>query len=214
MDKKPLIVGSILTVVLLVLGSLSNVVGYQSVKSTSVNDSPLFQTRTLRATNQQQKIITSHYLGIENEKNIQFPLKDNRIEQLKKYIDILGKMNDKIFTRFIELFILNIKQIQSLKDIPHSDIIKAFYLLRTEPEIIKNSILSREKITTSNNTATSNGFYPTQCVWVPGCLILNYILFILDTICLLLILFTPTSSLIRTCYPCITFICPLQFFSN
>ncbi len=36
MDKKPLIVVSILAVVLLVLGLLSNVVGYQSVKSSVV----------------------------------------------------------------------------------------------------------------------------------------------------------------------------------
>ncbi len=40
MDKKPLIVVSICVVVLLVLGSLSNVVGYQSVKSTIQPDSP------------------------------------------------------------------------------------------------------------------------------------------------------------------------------
>jgi len=40
-DKKPLIAVSLCAVVLLLLGSLSNVVGYQSVKST-VNDSPLF----------------------------------------------------------------------------------------------------------------------------------------------------------------------------
>jgi hypothetical protein len=42
MDKKPLIGVSICAVVLLVLGSLSNVVGYQSVKSTTVNESPLW----------------------------------------------------------------------------------------------------------------------------------------------------------------------------
>jgi len=41
MDKRPLIVGSLCAVVLLVLTSFGNVVGYQSVKST-VNDSPLF----------------------------------------------------------------------------------------------------------------------------------------------------------------------------
>ena len=39
MDKKPLIVVSICAVVLLVLGSLSNVVGYQSVKSNGISES-------------------------------------------------------------------------------------------------------------------------------------------------------------------------------
>ncbi len=42
MNKYPLIGVSILAVVLLVLGSLSNVVGYQSIQSSGVNDSPLF----------------------------------------------------------------------------------------------------------------------------------------------------------------------------
>ena len=73
MDKKPLIGVSICAVVLLVLGSLSNVVGYQSVKST-VNDSPLFQTRTQRATNQQQNIITSQYLGKGKGNLLHFPI--------------------------------------------------------------------------------------------------------------------------------------------
>lgn len=41
MDKKPLIVISLCAVVLLVFGSLTNVVGYQSVKSTIQLDSPL-----------------------------------------------------------------------------------------------------------------------------------------------------------------------------
>ena len=63
MDKKPLIGVSICAVVILVLGSLSNEVVYQSEKSTNVNDSPLFTTRTQRATNQHQNIITSQYLG-------------------------------------------------------------------------------------------------------------------------------------------------------
>ena len=67
MDKKPLIVLSICAVVLLVLGSLTNVVGYQSVKSTTVNDSPLFNMRTQRATNHEQNILTFQYLGMGKE---------------------------------------------------------------------------------------------------------------------------------------------------
>ncbi len=70
-DKKPLIVVSICAVVLLVLVSLSNVVGYQSVKSTMVNDSPLFRIRTQRIIHQQGNMKTSQYpeegKGFEND---------------------------------------------------------------------------------------------------------------------------------------------------
>jgi pimeloyl-ACP methyl ester carboxylesterase len=48
MEKKPFIGISILTVVLLILGSLSNVTGYQVAKSIMVNGSPPFQTSSMK----------------------------------------------------------------------------------------------------------------------------------------------------------------------
>ncbi|MBN1859887.1 MAG: hypothetical protein JW840_00340 [Candidatus Thermoplasmatota archaeon] len=67
MDKRPLIVVSLCAVVLLVLGSLSNVVGYQSIDSTSLYDSPLFRVKIERFLHTQQNKITYRYLG--GEKN-------------------------------------------------------------------------------------------------------------------------------------------------
>jgi hypothetical protein len=115
MDKKPLIGVSICAMILLVLGSLTNVVGYQSVKST-VNDSPLFQTRTQRATNQQQNSITSQYLGMGKGILFQFPMRDNRTESLIKAIEYIGKMDDETYERFTERCIQRIQQDKSLKD--------------------------------------------------------------------------------------------------
>ena len=63
MVKKPLIVVSLCAVVLLVLGSLSNVVGYHSIDSTSLFDSPLFRIKIQRFIHTQQNKITYHYLG-------------------------------------------------------------------------------------------------------------------------------------------------------
>ena len=95
MNKKPLIVISICAVVLLVLGSLSNVVGYQSVKST-VNDSPLFNIRTTRAIKEENKtILTSNYLGDGQVNYLQFPTRDGSKELIKDTIDKLSKMTDK-----------------------------------------------------------------------------------------------------------------------
>lgn len=62
MNTKPLIGIGLCMVVLLLLGSLSTVVGYQSVKST-VNDSPLFRVKIQRFFHNQQNKVTYRYLG-------------------------------------------------------------------------------------------------------------------------------------------------------
>jgi len=166
MDKKPLIGVSICAVVLLVLGSLTNVVGYQSVKSTTVNDSPLFNMRTQKATNQKQNIITSQYLGKGNR--WQFPMRDNRTEQLKKAIDIISKLDDKTFARFTALCIQHAKQDNTLGDTSPNEITRVLNQLRTKSETIPYSFTNR-----NYQNKTSSDLY-TIDVWFPG-YILNII---------------------------------------
>jgi len=188
MDKKPLILVSICAVVLLVIASLSNVVGYQSVKSNTVDDSPLFKTRTQRATNQQQNIFTSQYLGMGKGNLLQFPIRDNRTEQLKKAIEFISKMDDKAFARLTELCIQKVRQDNSLRDTNPNDIEKALYLLRTKPVTIINSFTNR-----NNQTITSSEFI-SICHWYPGCtpvLIFTYIFVFI----LLIILMLPTIKI-------------------
>jgi hypothetical protein len=170
MDKKPLIVVSLCAVVLLVLASLSNVVGYQSVKSTAVNDSPLFQTRTQRATNQQQNSITSQYLGMRKDILWQFPMRDNRTEQLRKVIDVIRKMGDKTFAQFTELCIQKARQDDTLRDLNRYEIVQALLLLKTNPEAIINSYTIRNNQDSLRTEFTQCG-EPTWCVWGPGCLL-------------------------------------------
>ena len=170
MDKKPLIGLSILAVVLLVLGSLSNVVGYQSVKST-VNDSPLFQTRTQRATHQQQNSLTSQYLGMGKENPLHFPIRDDKIELLKKVIDMISKIDDKTFAQFTELLIQKVRQNTTVKDTNSAEIIQVFHLLKTKPEIIINYVITRNNQEILIPTYNSYTF----CAWSPGCLIICFI---------------------------------------
>jgi hypothetical protein len=169
-DKKSLIGVSICAVVLLVLGSLSNVVGYQSVKSTVVNDSPLFETRSQRATNQQQNLLTSHYLGMRKDILWQFPMRDNRTEQLRKVIDIISKMGDKTFAQFTELCIQKARQDDTLRDLNRYEIVQALLLLKTNPEAIINSYTIRNNQDSLRTAFTQCG-RPTWCAWGPGCLL-------------------------------------------
>ncbi|KYK24479.1 hypothetical protein AYK25_09770 [Thermoplasmatales archaeon SM1-50] len=177
MDKKPLIVVSLCAVVLLVLGSLSNVVGYQTVKST-VNVSPLFSTRTQRATNQQQNILTSQYLGMGEGSILQFPIRDNRTEQLKKTIDIINKMDDKTFARFTELCIQKARQDDTLRDLNRSQIVQTLLLLKTNPKAILNSFTSKD-----NHPVTSSEWFSLcqQIFWF-DCIAGNILFLIFATI--------------------------------
>jgi len=165
-DKKPLIAVSLCAVVLLVLGSLSNVVGFQSVKST-VNDSPLFQTRTLRAIEQKQNILTFQYLGMGKQNPLQFPFRDNRTEQLKKAVDFISKMNDKTFAQFIELYIQKARQDNTFNGISDYQIIQALLLLKTNPEAILNIF------TNKNNQDITLSYWPTLCQKIPFCIAFN-----------------------------------------
>jgi hypothetical protein len=188
----------ICAVVLLILGSLSNVVGYQSVKSTTVNDSPLFQIRTQRATNQQQNSITSQYLGLGKENLLQFPFRDNETEQLRKANDIISKMDEKTFARFTELCIQRIRKDKSLKDTNPNDIIKALYLLKTKPVSDINSFINK------NNQMFSASSLITVCYWYPGCIL--YIIMIMPLVIYLTLLLIymenhPTTGPSCDCQP-------------
>jgi len=179
MDKKPLIVVSIFAVVLLVLGSLSNVVGHQSVKST-VNDSPLFQTRTQRATNQQQNIITFNYIG--DEKNtLKIPPQASQIEIIQKIIDKIRLMDDNAFHLFTELCIKKIKQDRSYKNTNLNDIVKTLMLVKKQSS--SYPLLQPEKI---QNASVTSSY--TVCYWFPGCLL--YLIFVSPLLIFLFILET------------------------
>jgi hypothetical protein len=182
MKRKWLVVGaSILAMVLLVLGSFSNVIGYQSVQSSGMNDSPLFTVQTQRATNQRQNSITSHYLGKGNLWNI--PMGNNRNEQLKKAIEFISKMNEKVFAQFTELCIQKAKRDTNLRDENTNKIIQTLHLLRKNPRIIINSFITRD----TQNITSSN--MNTICNWQPGCMIFG-LYFILVVILAISIVYT------------------------
>jgi len=190
MKTKCLAIGiSTVSVILLILASLTNVVGYQSVKSTAVNDSPLFQIRTQRATNHQLNSITSQYIGMGKGNLWQFPTRDNRTEQLKKTCEVISRMDDKTFARFTELCIQRARQDSTLSDTNSNEIVRTLNLLRTKPEIILNFPTNRY-----NQDATISGEGITICPWFPGCFLVAFIVILIMAI-QLYITFSQTCSL-------------------
>jgi len=138
MDKKPLIGVSILAVVLLVLGSLSNVVGYQSVKSTSMNDSPLFSIRTKKATaNEDNGVITSDYL-CKGLNTIQFPLRDNKTAMIQNFLSRIRTMDKDTFDNFITMIIRTIQKEPKVYNVNNQEILAILYRLKNTQNILLN----------------------------------------------------------------------------
>jgi predicted RND superfamily exporter protein len=159
---------SICAVVLLVLGSLTNVVGYQSVKSTVVNESPLFNIRTRKANNQQQNILTSQYLGKGERNLLRFPMRDNQTEILNKVIESIKKMDDKTFERFTKLCIQKIRQDNTFSDTDPHEIKQILHMLRTQSD--RNNLY---QLKNNFNTTSPTIWEHSICNWNPGCVIVN-----------------------------------------
>jgi hypothetical protein len=174
MNKKPLIGVSISAVVLLILTSLSNVVGYQSVKSTTMNDTPLFTTRIQRATNQQQYIITSQqYLG-KGKDSIPFPLLDNKTSMNQKFINQIRTMDDSTFSKFVKYAVRLLTQQGTVKYSDTKDIENGFYQLRKNSEVYDDST----NLDIGNYTWRVT---PSIC-WFPGCFLFAIFLIFLLTV--------------------------------
>jgi len=177
MKRKCLAIGiSTISVILLILTSLSNVVGYQSVKSTVVNDSPLFRTRTQRATNQEQNIITSQYLGMGKGNQWQFPMRDNRTLLIQKFIDRIRTMDDETFNRFVNFAVNQINHKNNLKTVNIEEFTRQLHQLR---ENTQNIVVYKDNL--DDNITYRFNFVPSMC-WFPGCLVIDVILLIIALI--------------------------------
>jgi hypothetical protein len=116
MNKYPLIGGSIAVVVLLVLGSLTNVVGYQSISSTASSESPLFTVRTKRAINQELNMPPSQYLGKGIKNLLIFNVGENKGQIISTIIESIKKMDDKTYQKFLAIITQRLREIISLQE--------------------------------------------------------------------------------------------------
>ena len=182
MKKKWLAVGvSICVVVLLVLGSLSNVIGYQSVKST-LNDSPLFQTRTQRATNQQQNIISSDYLG-KGINALSFPLRDNRIIIIQQFIEKVRTMDDATFNNFITMMISILQKESQFHNVTTQEFLAILYQLKNTQNILSNKDIDFNHKAVGTANTYDSGFICNllrQILWIVMFLYLYFAIRILS----------------------------------
>jgi len=187
-------------IVLLVLGLFTNVVGYQSVKSSLPSDSLLFKVRTKRAINQvNEDTLTFNYLGKGKDTLWKFPMRDKTTEQLKKVIEVIIKMNEKVFAHFIELVIQGSRQDEYLRDINTNEIIQILHKIREQPKGIINSLISKSnvRLDPTNFNCASILFYEPGCTFK---LVIIIIIILLSPILIPLIQLENIITIIFDCW--------------
>jgi hypothetical protein len=162
--KKLLISMSIITVVLLILGSLTNVVGYQSVKSNALLNSPLFNIRTQMATNQSQKNVTTYFLGKGREILLQFPIREPWDYLVEGTLEYISKMDVPTFDSFINRVLDQVQNKEKNQDIHIEQMIKELWKLKDNSGGFGNYGEGMIENLTWR-------YSPTLC-WFPGCTLL------------------------------------------
>jgi hypothetical protein len=167
MNKK-ILIGSIITVTVLIGVSFTSVVGYRSVDS-EVNASPLFNIRSSRAIDEESEELSCDYFGKGENISLNFPIFNSRNIQLQKVRDVIDRIDDETFNRFTN-FLIN-RQGKGIKEENIPKIVKVLNWLNINPD-------KTDKIKIFNTNETENKFYTEEgfCetvgfIWIPGCLI-------------------------------------------
>jgi len=100
MDKRILALGSIIAVIILIFTLFNSVVGFQSNSISSVKTSPLFNTRTQRALQDENNdISTCYYVRKGKPLTIPIPTLDNKMTLIRQLIDRINKIDNEIFNK-------------------------------------------------------------------------------------------------------------------
>ncbi len=167
---KKILIGSIITICILVGVSFTSVVGYNSGAS-DVKASPLFNIRSSRAIDEENVELSCEYVGKGEEINIQLPKRNNKIELVQKMVDKIRQMNNKEFNKFVNLLI---NQLLRENIIMNSDVNN----LISEIKHIKNNLKGFD-VDFNNNNLNFTWFGKNNLLscWQRGCFVITTVLF-------------------------------------
>ena len=141
MNKKILVVGSILAVVILITVSFTSVVGFQSNSITKAKESPLFTVRTKNAINEKQDALTCEYVRKDKGFTIPLPTYDIRNALLQKLINRIRDLDRESLNK-----------------------LKALRLPKYSPEVLKEYPIDFKEDKKNANTFETAGGIP-ECCW-------------------------------------------------
>jgi hypothetical protein len=174
------ILGSIGTIVLLIFVSFTNVVGIQSTTSDSENNSPLFNIRTNKATNDENnRIIISNYLG-KGVNALSFSLQDNKTSLIRSFIRRVKTMDDESFNHIIINAFYQIRQKNVFREISPQKLVTTLYQLRGSLNIEK-AFLNHIEINNKYH-APARDEYGSLGDWIPGCFLYNLLWIVCEMI--------------------------------
>lgn len=138
MNKK-ILLGCIGAIVIIMLASFSSVIGEQTRNSSEMKNSPLFHIRTLRNTDNSNRVaITTDYIG--KGKSITLPLSTHSKAQLffRKAIESINKIDEASFNNFLKTAVNKLRESEMVnkEDIPKLE--ELFHFLRKNPDEVKN----------------------------------------------------------------------------
>ena len=125
--KKKILIGSIISIAILIAISFNSAVGYINVES-NVKDSPLINIRINRAKGEEIKNISYKY--ITNDITILFPERNNREVLIQNVIYNIRSMTDETFSKFIDSFVNAIQKSMNNNDVSSVEIKNALYQVR------------------------------------------------------------------------------------
>jgi hypothetical protein len=168
--KNKIVIGSIIAAFLLVLVSFTSVIGFQSSRTKSALQSPLFRIRTQMALDTESKEIICDYIGKGEEGILSIPTRNDKTELIQKFIDKIQKMDDATFNRFIT-YIVNYKQKnQKMSDSNIKDFVRALHFIRNNNQLGDYAIYIKDRPITEGGLCTFGGG------WEPGCVFLFFII--------------------------------------
>jgi len=181
MKHYPLIGISIVTVVVLILASMVNVIGFQTIQSSTTSESPLFAVQTMQAIDGSRPFIKTEYAGKGTPSSFQFPNINIRGVLLDKALTILTKMTPQQIKKLHRQLISLINQNASSSQVAASTLV-SFTNGRQELQ----NLLGMNRINGNGSRNDPPTFYcPTLFgYWVPSCVVEGIILaliFILGT---------------------------------
>jgi hypothetical protein len=136
-DKK-ILLGSILSVILIVMTTFNSVVGFHTTQSTPMIKSPLFTIRTQRAINtSNDQNVVSEYFGKTKTSAIPFPQQNTTLLQFQQAVDGISKMDDHTFYAFVDATMDTLQKTNTIDNDDISKIKELFQFVRENPEDAK-----------------------------------------------------------------------------
>lgn len=167
--KIKLLLGSIGTVVILILVSFTNVVGLQSQSSESVINSPLFEYRTKKAINDTISIYHYQYITMNNILTIPLSAPDQRVQFVLRFVQSIVQMDDTTFNELLTYSITYLNKDNKIRQTNIAEIITGLKNIRRNPEYIIHQIANQT--CAIDNNCNTNQQYTIDAEWIPGCLL-------------------------------------------